>query len=77
MSGFLPRVDGFELDLESPFPPIAIVHGTYDPTIRVEWAREARDTLVAAGADVLYREYPIEHWIDPQAIPLLRTLVSS
>jgi phospholipase/carboxylesterase len=77
MSGFLPRVDGFDLDLESPFPPIAIVHGTYDPVIGVEWAQRARDTLDAAGADVLYREYPVEHWIDPQAIPLLRTLVSS
>jgi phospholipase/carboxylesterase len=73
MSGFIPRVDGFELDLESPLPPIAIVHGTYDPVIPVEFAREAHRRL----PDAVYREYPIEHGIDPAAIPLLRGLVSA
>ena len=77
MSGFIPRVAGFELDLEPPFPPIAIVHGTYDPVIPVEFGREARDLLTAAGADVTYRESPIEHWIDPQVLPLLRQVVSA
>jgi phospholipase/carboxylesterase len=76
MSGFIPRVEGFELDLESPFPRVGIVHGTYDPVIPVEFGREARDLLTAAGADVTYNEYPIEHSIDPHAIPLLRGLVS-
>ena len=77
LSGFIPQVEGFELDLESPFPPIAILHGTYDPVIPVEYGRAARDTLEAAGAEPLYREYPIEHWIDPQAIPLLREVVAA
>jgi len=76
MSGFIPRVEGFELDLDAPFPPIAIVHGTYDPVIPVEFGRAARDTLESAGAELAYREYPIEHWIDPQAIPLLREIVA-
>lgn len=76
LSGFIPQVDGFELDLEPPFPPIAIAHGTYDPVIPVEFGRAARDTLVAAGARVEYRESPIEHWIDPQLVPLLRELVA-
>lgn len=75
MSGFVPRVPGFELDLESPFPPIAIVHGTYDPVIPVQFGREARDLLTGAGADVVYRESPTEHRIDPQAVPLLRSLI--
>jgi phospholipase/carboxylesterase len=73
MSGFIPRVDGFALDLESPLPPTAIVHGTYDPVIPVEFGREAHELL----PDAVYREYPVEHWIDPQAIPLLRSLVSA
>jgi phospholipase/carboxylesterase len=77
MSGFIPQVAGFELDLESPFPRIAIVHGTYDPVIPVEFGREARDRLAGAGADVVYRESPIEHWIDPQVLPLLREVVSA
>jgi phospholipase/carboxylesterase len=73
LSGFIPRVEGFELDLGQPLPPVAIVHGTYDPVIPVDFAREAHELL----PDAIYREYPIEHWIDPQAIPLLRTLVSA
>ena len=77
MSGFIPSVDGFELDLDPPFPRIAIVHGVFDQTIPVQWGRAARDTLEAAGADVLYRESPIEHWIDPDVIPLLRDVVAS
>jgi phospholipase/carboxylesterase len=76
MSGFIPSVEGYELDLVSPFPRIAIVHGVFDPVIPVQWGRAARDTLEAAGADVLYRESPIEHWIDPEVIPLLREVVA-
>ena len=72
LSGFIPRVDGFELDLESPLPPTVIAHGTYDPVIPVEFGREARDLL--PGAD--YHESPIEHWIDPQVIPVLRHVVA-
>lgn len=77
LSGFIPRVDGFELDLEPPFPQIAIAHGTYDAVIEVEWGRAARDTLVAAGAAPQYHEFPGEHWIDPEVIPLLRDVVGA
>jgi phospholipase/carboxylesterase len=64
-SGFIPEVDGWELDTTRPFPPIAIGHGTYDPVIGVDFGRAARDRLVAAGADVVYRESPLPHAIDP------------
>jgi phospholipase/carboxylesterase len=64
LSGFIPTVDGFELDLEE-VPPVAIGHGTYDPIISVEFGRRARDLLEGAGASVLYREYPFPHAIDP------------
>ena len=65
LSGFMPTVEGFELDLERPLPPVAIGHGTYDPVIGVEWGRRAKDLLEHAGADVLYREYPLPHAVDP------------
>jgi phospholipase/carboxylesterase len=65
LSGFVPKVDGFELDLSPPLPPVAIGHGTLDPVISVEFGREARDLLEEAGADVFYREYPLPHTIDP------------
>jgi phospholipase/carboxylesterase len=72
LSGFIPVVDGWEPDLEPPFPPIAIAHGTQDPVIPVELGRRARELLVGAGADPLYHESPIGHWIDPDVIPELR-----
>jgi phospholipase/carboxylesterase len=65
LSGFIPSVPGFELDLEPPLPPVAIGHGTRDPVIGVEWGRRANETLEQAGAEVLYREYPLPHTIDP------------
>jgi phospholipase/carboxylesterase len=77
LSGFIPAVEGWEPDLEPPFPPIAIAHGTYDPVIPVEFGRAARDRLEAAGAEVLYRESPIEHSIDPQVLIELRSLVAA
>jgi phospholipase/carboxylesterase len=66
LSGFIPVVDGFEPDLSPPLPPVAIGHGTLDPVISVEFGRRARATLEEAGADVLYRESPIPHTIDPR-----------
>jgi phospholipase/carboxylesterase len=63
-SGFIPTVEGFELDL-SEISPFAIGHGTYDPVISVEFSRQARKLLEEAGASVLYREYPLPHAIDP------------
>jgi phospholipase/carboxylesterase len=72
LSGFVPTVEGFELDLTPPLPPVAIGHGTYDPVIDVAFGRAARDLLEGAGADVLYREYPRPHTVDPS---FLRELV--
>jgi len=67
-SGFVPSVPGLELDLEPPLPKVAIGHGTYDDVIGVEWGRAARDLLVNAGADVLYREYALPHTLDPRFV---------
>lgn len=72
MSGFIPEVDGFELNLERPGLPIAITHGTLDPIIGVEFARRARQRLEAAGNRLLYREFPLGHGIDPAVLPDLR-----
>jgi phospholipase/carboxylesterase len=73
MSGFLPVVEGFELDLEGRRGlPVAIAHGTHDPVITVQFGHEARDRLSAAGLDVLYRESPVGHGVDPRGIDELR-----
>jgi phospholipase/carboxylesterase len=68
LSSFIPTVDGFELDLTPPLPPVAIGHGTLDNVIGVEWGRRARALLEEAGAQVLYRETPMLHQIDPEFV---------
>ena len=66
LSGFIPTVDGFELDLPSRAGlPVAIGHGIHDPIIGIEFGHAARDVLVAGGLDVTYREYPLPHAVDP------------
>jgi phospholipase/carboxylesterase len=66
LSGFIPEVEGFELDLgKAADLPVAIGHGTHDPVIPVEFGRDARDRLGDAGAEVIYRESPMPHTIDP------------
>jgi phospholipase/carboxylesterase len=71
-SGFIPEVDGWAIDLEHRLPPVAIGHGTFDPIISVDFGRAARDTLERAGADVLYREYPLPHTLDPHFLTEVR-----
>jgi len=66
LSGFVPTVPGFELDLDGPHLPIAIGHGSLDPVISVEWGRRAQRLFEEAGVESLYRESPyMGHSIDP------------
>jgi phospholipase/carboxylesterase len=67
LSGFMPTVEGFELDLSDRAGlPVAIGHGERDPVIPIEFGRDARDRLLAAGAEVTYNESPTGHAIDPR-----------
>jgi phospholipase/carboxylesterase len=72
LSGFVPTVEGFELDLDRPLPPIAIGHGSLDPVIGVEWGREAKELLERSGADLVYRESPLPHTVDPAFLAELK-----
>ena len=75
-SGFVPRVDGFELDLETRAGlPVSITHGALDPIIRVEFGRDARDRLTAGGLDVTYREDPVGHTLAPAALAQARAVL--
>lgn len=77
-SGFIPTLDGFEVELEALDGfPVAIGHGTYDPVISVDFSRDAAQRLRTAGADVVYRESPMEHSIDPGFLAELRPWVAS
>ena len=74
LSGFLPDVPGYEPALSGREGyPVALGHGAADPVIPVAFAHEARERLLAAGVDLLYRETPgMGHTIDPAFIPRLR-----
>jgi phospholipase/carboxylesterase len=67
LSGFIPTVEGWELDPANAVGlPVAIGHGSLDPVISVDFAREARTRLTAAGAELTYNESPMAHTIDPR-----------
>jgi phospholipase/carboxylesterase len=69
LSGFVPTVEGFELDLTPPLPQIVVGHGSLDPVISVEWSRRARTMLQEAGIEPTYREAPsLGHSIDPRLL---------
>jgi phospholipase/carboxylesterase len=77
LSGFIPTVEGFDIPLNDVAGyPVAIGHGSYDPVITVEFGRDARERLEAAGADVLWRESPMDHTIDPGYIEELQKWLS-
>jgi phospholipase/carboxylesterase len=72
LSGFMPEVPDFSLDLSNVDGyPVALGHGTYDPVIGVEWGRQAHQRLEEAGADVTWRESPMPHSVDPDYLPEL------
>jgi phospholipase/carboxylesterase len=74
MSGALPVVPGFDLQLEDLGGlPVAVTHGTQDPLVAIERGRDARDRARAAGADVVYRETDVPHIVDPRVVPGLVT----
>jgi phospholipase/carboxylesterase len=74
LSGFVPSAPGFEPDFggREGFP-VALGHGAADPVIPVGFAHRARERLLTAGVDLLYRETPgMGHTIDPAFVPELR-----
>ena len=78
LSGFIPTVEGFQLDLAARDGlPVAIGHGTQDPVIGIELGRNARRTLEKTGVDLVYRESPMGHSIDPRFVQELGPWVIS
>jgi phospholipase/carboxylesterase len=48
-----------------------VIHGTKDPMISIDLARESRDALAKLGVSASYREYEMGHEINPEALQLL------
>lgn len=75
-SGFVPTVEGWELDAETAKDvPVLLAHGSLDPVITIDFGRDAKARLEAAGAAVEYREVPMQHEIDPESIVRARELI--
>ena len=68
LSGFVPRVPGWELADDLGGLPVLLAHGVQDPVIPVGFGREARERLEGAGAAVTYREHPGGHHVDPRGL---------
>ncbi len=69
-SGFVPTVEGWQPQLAGRGGIRAfIAHGSRDPVIGVDFARSARELLLAGGLDVEYHEFAGGHEIDPSHIP--------
>jgi phospholipase/carboxylesterase len=65
LSGFIPRVDGWEPALaERAGLPVLIAHGRQDPVLDIARGREAAELLRAGGLAVRYLEFDGEHTID-------------
>jgi phospholipase/carboxylesterase len=74
LGGWLP--DEPPLDLSPPLPRVLIGHGTADESVPVAAARSARDRLLAAGAEVVYRETPVAHEIGAEVVPSLQAFLA-
>jgi phospholipase/carboxylesterase len=76
-SGYIPRVEGFDLDLEGRAGlPVSIAHGSLDPTVRVDFGREARARLETAGLAVRYHEDPAGHAITAGGLAQARAVLA-
>jgi phospholipase/carboxylesterase len=53
--------------------PVLVQHGTEDPMIQIERARESRDALLRLGVSAVYHEYQMGHEIRPEALQDLLT----
>jgi phospholipase/carboxylesterase len=70
-SGFIPTVEGWVPDLAGHEQTrVFIAHGRNDPVMDVEFARRAKELLIAGGLDVDYHESDAGHYIDQAHIPL-------
>jgi phospholipase/carboxylesterase len=68
-SGFAPNElrDEYKLS-ELQNSSIFIAHGTMDPIIPVEKARETKELLASSNASVVYREYEMSHEISQESL---------
>jgi len=69
LSGYIPTKSGLALKLNNLSKlPVFISHGAFDDVIPVQLGQEAAELLKRAGADVVYREYPMGHQVSEETL---------
>jgi predicted esterase len=59
LSGYLAKAESFKLSPEAAKTPVAHFHGTIDPVVKIEWARETASVLKEMGCvEYELKEYP-------------------
>jgi phospholipase/carboxylesterase len=51
--------------------PLLVVHGLFDDILPVAHGRAIRDAFTGLTQDLTYREFPVGHGIDPDAVPVI------
>jgi phospholipase/carboxylesterase len=64
----LPHLLAAEVSAANRDVPIFMAHGTHDPMIPLDRARESRDRLLALGYRVEWHEYPMPHAVSADEI---------
>ncbi len=67
MSGFLPMEAATDLDWSAPLPPVLMQHGTQDPMVPLQRARETARVLQEHDVPLVFREYPMQHNVTPES----------
>jgi phospholipase/carboxylesterase len=52
--------------------PVLVIHGTEDPLVSIERARETRELLRSLGVALTYREFEMAHEIRPEALRVVQ-----
>jgi thioredoxin len=67
MSGFLPDAAADALDFSGTLPPVLMQHGTHDPMVPVDRARQTAKVLQEHDVPLVFREYPMQHNVTPES----------
>jgi phospholipase/carboxylesterase len=71
-----PLVDDLPRLPEQQDLPVLMIHGTADPLIDIERARESREALRQFGVGITYREFEMGHEIRPEALRVVMRWIS-
>jgi thioredoxin 1 len=67
MSGFLPPEAADRADWSGTLPPVLMQHGTHDPMVPIDRARETARLLQEHEVPLVFREYPMQHNVTPDS----------